>query len=114
MQIGIPKERHPGERRVATTPEVAGQLQKLGFKVAVEAGAGAGANFSDEAYRAAGATIAPNAQALWADSDVVMKVRPPAPAGDGEPAEMDRIRRGQTLISFLWPAQNPAMLASLA
>jgi NAD(P) transhydrogenase subunit alpha len=114
MQIGIPKERHAGERRVATTPDVAGQLQKLGFKVAVETGAGAGANFSDEAYRSAGATIAPNAQSLWAESDVVMKVRPPAPAADGEPAEMDRLRRGQTLISFLWPAQNPAMLASLA
>ena len=57
MRIGIPKELHDGERRVATTPEVAAQLQKLGFTVAVETGAGAAANFTDDAYAAAGGTI---------------------------------------------------------
>ncbi|MFN3920579.1 MAG: NAD(P)(+) transhydrogenase (Re/Si-specific) subunit alpha, partial [Methylohalobius sp.] len=51
MKIGVPKEVHPGERRVAVTPQVAEQLQKLGFAVAVEAGAGAQANFPDDAYR---------------------------------------------------------------
>ncbi|PZN74451.1 MAG: hypothetical protein DM484_21310, partial [Candidatus Methylumidiphilus alinenensis] len=50
MRIGIPKEIHDGEKRVATTPEVAEKLQKLGFTVAVEAGAGEGADYSDAAY----------------------------------------------------------------
>ena len=57
MRIGIPKELHDGEKRVATTPEVATQLQKLGFTVAIESGAGAAANFTDAAYAAAGVTI---------------------------------------------------------
>jgi len=59
MKIGVPKEIHDGERRVATTPDVVAQLQKLGFSVAVESGAGALASFSDDAYRAAGATASP-------------------------------------------------------
>jgi len=57
MKIGIPKEYYPGERRVAATPEVATQLQKLGYDVAVEAGAGAAASFSDEAYAEAGCEL---------------------------------------------------------
>ena len=61
MRIGIPKELHDGEKRVATTPEVAAQLQKLGFTIAIEAGAGAAANFTDAAYSAAGVTIVPTA-----------------------------------------------------
>ena len=56
MKIGVPKEIHAGEKRVATTPEVIGHLKKLGFEVLVEAGAGAEAHFSDAAYSEAGAT----------------------------------------------------------
>ena len=70
MRIGVPKEVHEGERRVATTPEVATQLQSLGFTVAVETGAGAGANFSDDAYRQAGATIVGAPDELWASRHV--------------------------------------------
>src|SRR4051812_20902454 len=110
MQIGIPKERHAGERRVAATPEVAGQLQKLGFTVAVEAGTGAAANFGDDAYATAGATIVAGAEALWSSSDIVLKVRPPEPLTNGLASEIEYLRRGQTLISFLWPAQNPSLL----
>ena len=65
MTIGIPKEIFPGERRVATVPDVVEKLIKLGFAVTVESGAGEGANFSDDAYEAAGATIAPSAAELW-------------------------------------------------
>ena len=57
MKIGVPRETHAGERRVATTPEVAGQLMKLGYSVAVQSGAGNEASFSDDAYRAAGCEI---------------------------------------------------------
>ena len=55
MKIGIPREIFPNEKRVATTPEVAAQLQKLGFSIAIESGAGETANFADQAYADAGA-----------------------------------------------------------
>jgi len=107
MKIGIPKELHAGEKRVATTPDVASGLQKLGFSVAVEAGAGAGASYSDAAYQEAGCDIVATAKELWEQADIVMKVRAP------EGGEMDLLRSGQTLICFLWPAQNPEMLKTL-
>ena len=77
MKIGIPKEIHSGEKRVATTPDVAEKIQKLGFSICVESGAGEGANISDEAYREAGVEIVADAKTLWDSSDLVMKVRPP-------------------------------------
>ena len=107
MKIGVPKENFPGERRVATTPEVAAQLMKLGFDVAVETGAGAEASFSDEAYREAGCEVVDQAADLWAHSDIVMKVRAP------DDAEAANVRADQTVISFLWPAQNPELLEKL-
>ena len=81
QRIGVPREIFPGEKRVATVPDVVEKLVKLGFAVAVEAGAGDGANFSDDTYRAAGAQVLPDAAALWAASDIVFKVRPPSAAG---------------------------------
>ncbi|HEX5070890.1 MAG TPA: Re/Si-specific NAD(P)(+) transhydrogenase subunit alpha [Vicinamibacterales bacterium] len=114
MRIGVPTEIHEGEMRVATTPEVAAQLQKLGFAVSVEAGAGAGSNFSDDAFRAAGATVVADTRALWAESDIILKVRPPARHPRLGVDETDWLREGQVLISFLWPAQNPELLKQLA
>ena len=108
MRIGIPRETRDGEKRVAATPEVAVQMQKLGFSIAVEAGAGAAASFDDAAFRDAGAEVVADRQALWADSDIIVKVR--APEGD----EIELLRPGQVLISFLWPAQNPDLLEGLA
>jgi NAD(P) transhydrogenase subunit alpha len=107
MKIGVPKEIHEGERRVATTPDVVSQLSKLGFSVAVEAGAGAAANYADEAYEAAGCEIVASARDVYSQSDIVMKVRAP------EGGEADLLKSGQTLISFLWPAQNPELLKDL-
>ncbi len=114
MKIGIPKEIHPGERRVATTPEAAEWLRKLGFEIAIEAGAGAGANFADDAYREAGVEVLPDARALWAAADIVLKVRAPAVNGALGVHEADLLREGATLASFLWPAQNPDLLDRLA
>jgi len=107
MKIGVPRETHAGERRVATTPEVAGQLMKLGYSVAVQSGAGNEASFSDDAYRAAGCEILASAKEIFAQADIVMKVR--APEGD----ELGLLRKGQVLISFIWPAQNAELLKTL-
>ncbi|MDH4109394.1 MAG: Re/Si-specific NAD(P)(+) transhydrogenase subunit alpha [Gammaproteobacteria bacterium] len=107
MKIGVPGENYAGERRVATTPEVASQLMKLGYGVVVQSGAGAEANFSDDAYRSVGCEIAASAKEIYASSDIVMKVRAP------EGAELGLLRSGQTLICFLWPAQNPGLLKTL-
>jgi len=108
MKIGVPKETYAGEKRVATTPEVISWLQKLGYSVAVESGAGAGANFSDEAYSEAGAEIATDTKALWDNSDIIFKVRAP------DDNEVDLLHDGQTLISFIWPAQNEALMQKLS
>lgn len=108
QRIGVPRETFPGEKRVATVPEVVEKLVKLGFSVAVEAGAGDAANFGDEAYRAAGAEIAPDAATVWATSDIVFKARPPSPE------EVALMREGGILIGFIWPAQNPELMQQMA
>jgi len=106
MRIGVPRELYAGEKRVATTPDVAAQLIKMGFEVAVESKAGAAANYSDASYEAAGCSVV-SGDKIWSDSDIVLKVRGP---DDDEAA---RLKSGQTLISFLWPAQNPELLQKL-
>jgi NAD(P) transhydrogenase subunit alpha len=114
MKIGVPKEIQDGERRVATTPDAVGQLRKLGFDVIVESGAGAAASFPDGAYEQAGAALAPDARAVWSSADIILKVRGPAPHPALGVHEAELLREGQTLISFLWPAQNPDLLQRLA
>ena len=106
--IGVPRETAAGEKRVATVPEIVEKLIKLGFKVVVQSGAGDQANFSDDAYRAAGAEIVDTAGSLWATSDIVFKVRGPGAE------EVGLVREGGTLVSFIWPAQNPELLKQLA
>ncbi len=108
LTIGVPREVYAGEKRVASVPDVVEKLIKLGFSVVVESGAGDAANFSDDTYRAAGAEIADSAAALWARADLVFKVR--APSVD----EVSLMKDGGSLISFIWPAQNPELLQSLA
>ncbi|KGB81849.1 NAD(P) transhydrogenase subunit alpha [Rhodovulum sp. NI22] len=104
MKIGAPKEVFEGEARVAMTPESALQLQKLGYDCAIETGAGAAAGFSDDAYAQAGVEIIKTPAALWKAVDIVIKVREP------NETEAKRLTKGQTLISFFWPAQNEALL----
>ena len=106
MKIGIPRELFAGEKRVATTPDVASQLIKLGFDVAVESNAGSAANYSDASYKAAGCSVV-TVDEIWNESDIVLKVRGP------DKQESMRLKSGQTLISFLWPAQNPELLQLL-
>ena len=106
--IGVPKETAAGEKRVATVPEAVEKLIKLGFKVMVQSGAGDGANCSDDTYRAAGAEIAATAAQLWSGADIVFKVGVPTTEDVG------LLREGGTLISFIWPAQNPELMQQLA
>ena len=114
MKIAVPVEIHPGEKRVATTPEVVVKLIEAGFEVLVEAGAGDGANFSDQAYRDAGAEIASDAQTLWSSGDLFIKVRPPQQNTILGVNETELMRLGTRLISFIWPAQNEPLLKQLA
>ncbi len=107
-KVGIPKEVYPGECRVAATPDTAKVLQKLGFEVLVESGAGVAANFPDDAYKEAGCQVVPDAPTLWGAVDIVLKVRQP------ELHEVEMLPEGGTLISFIWPAQNQDLLNQLA
>jgi NAD(P) transhydrogenase subunit alpha len=106
--IGVPKEVFPGEKRVATVPETIPKLMKLGFSVVVQAGAGEAASIGDDAYAAAGAKVLPDAAAVWSAVDIVFKVRAP------NAQEVQGMHEGQILVSFIWPAQNPELLQSLA
>jgi NAD(P) transhydrogenase subunit alpha len=108
MRIGIPKENFKGERRVATTPDAAKELQKLGYEVSIESGAGDAAKFRDSAYQDAGVEVTTSKQKLFEDSDIILKVREP------DSDELQMLREGQVFISFLTPAQNPELLATFA
>ena len=106
MKLGIVKETRPEERRVAASPNVVAKWVKAGWEVAIERGAGVDARYPDSQYEAAGAVVVDRAVAWGAD--IVLKVRPP------EEAEVDQLREGGCLISFVYPGQNEALVAKLA
>lgn len=117
MKVGVPRERAPGERRVALVPETVKKLVDAGMEVVVEAGAGSLAGFHDPEYAEAGATVADDAAVF--SCDVVAKVAPPSLDGeasvDGEPSgEVARLREGGALIGFLLPLTSPELIKRLA
>lgn len=114
MKIGVPKEIEPGEKRVAVTPDVAAKIIKLGFSVTMEAGAGLAANYEDELYKKIGVEIVEDPKALWLQSDLILKVRPPKKHPELGFYGIELLQKNQTLISFLYPAQNQALLEDLA
>ena len=114
MKIGVPREIHPGESRVAATPESAEKLIKLGFSVALESGAGDKAKFSDAAYREYGVEIITDTKELWRTADIILKVRAPKTHPELCLDEVELLHQGQTLISFIWPAQNQDLMQRLA
>ena len=114
MLIGIPKEIHDGERRVATTPEAAEKLRSLGYEVAIESGAGKPANFSDDAYREAGVKVFETAREVWERADIILKVRPPETHPELCVDEAELLHKNKTLISFIQPAVNTELLERLA
>ena len=109
MKVGISKEIADGERRVAATPETARRLiEKLGFDVIVESGAGQPASFPDAQYEAVGCQVVSDAAEIWSNADLVLKVRAPCES------ELEQLRKGQLVIAFLAPAQHPELLDQIA
>lgn len=109
LTVGVPLEVFPNERRVALTPQNTALLLKKGFsRILVEKSAGLHAQFLDEQYRAAGAILVDRTE-LFASSDILLKVRPPI-----QGQELEQIKNGSTLISFLYPNQNKDIVDALA
>lgn len=102
MLIGVPRELLESENRVAATPKTVQQILKLGFDVIVEHDAGFKASFEDQAFIDAGAKIGSSSE-VW-HSDIIFKVNPPTDA------EIDQMKEGATLVSFIWRAQNPDLM----
>jgi NAD(P) transhydrogenase subunit alpha len=113
MKLGIPKELHQHERRVAASPATVARLVQAGWRVLLERGAGEAASYPDRLYEQAGAELVAGAAEVWGAADVVAKVRPPLLAADGT-SEADGLAPGATLISFLFPAANGPLLGRLA
>ena len=108
MKVGIPSEIFPSELRVAATPKTVKRLQKQGFEVYIQHNAGIKANFSDQEFEEAGAKIVSTASDIYAKSDIVLKVKEPTME------EIDMMKEGLVLLSYLWPAQNQSLLQKLA
>lgn len=108
MRVGIPIEISKDELRVAATPKTVQRLQKQGFEVFIQDGAGLKANYSNEEFTAAGATIVPSANDIYGSSDIVLKVLPPTDE------EISMMREGLVMLSYLWPGQNQELLQKLA
>ncbi len=107
MKIGCPKEIKPQEFRVGMTPDAVREAVAHGHQVLVETGAGIGAGFADQDYTAAGAQIAPDAEAVFAGAELIVKVKEP------QPAERSRLREGQVLFTYLHLAPDPAQTRDL-
>src|ERR1700758_3899735 len=108
MRVGIPKETLSGERRVAAVPETVSRMTKAGTQVVVETGAGRDAFIDDREFEAAGATIAPSAQALLSEADVLLKVNKPTID------EIQQMKSGAVLVAFLQPFASPDVIKKLA
>jgi proton-translocating NAD(P)+ transhydrogenase subunit alpha len=108
MKVAVPKEIAPGERRVALTPDAAAALVKTRLEVLIEAGAGTGAFHADAAFEKAGARIVPDASTLYREADIVLKVQKPTLA------EVDQLREGAVLVSFLQALTSLDLVQRLA
>ena len=107
MKIGVPREVKNHEYRVALTPAGALELTRAGHHVVVERGAGVGSAISDDDFEAAGARIAPTADDVWAEADLLLKVKEPIEQ------EYHRLRRGQVLFTYLHLAASRACTEAL-
>ncbi len=113
MKVGVPKEIVVGENRVAVVPDAVGLLRKAGPQILFESGAGEGAFFPDRAYEAAGATIVSDPVALFTEADAVLKVQAPVLNPVLGKHEVELMREGTVLISFLQPHSHPDLVNRL-
>ena len=103
MHVGIPTETKNNEFRVAITPSGVTELTRRGHEVLIQAGAGEGSAIADSDFKAAGAQLIATAEDVWAEADLVLKVKEPTPI------EYSRMRRNQTLFTYLHlAASRPA------
>jgi NAD(P) transhydrogenase subunit alpha len=114
MKVAIIKERRAHERRVAATPDSVKHMVGMGLQPVIETGAGAAAYFVDDAYRAAGAAIAPDAAAALAEAEIVLKVQRPLSGAADSIDELGPMRRGAAMAGLLAPLQNPDDVAAYA
>ena len=114
MKIAVLRESRPFERRVALVPESCQKLIKTGFTVGVEAGAGAHAGYTDEAYEESGATVESEAEGLVRSADFLLKVNAPGNGADAGRSEMEWMRDGTYLLGSLMPLRNLSTMESLA
>jgi H+-translocating NAD(P) transhydrogenase subunit alpha len=114
MRIGVPKERRPSESRVAASPDTVKRLVGRGIEVLIESGAGEAARFDDRSFSDAGARLVDDPRTLYVEADVVLKVRRPLAAGEGELDETGLLRPGQVLVGMLDPYQNADQVAAYA
>ncbi|WP_413175170.1 Re/Si-specific NAD(P)(+) transhydrogenase subunit alpha [Anabaena azotica] len=113
MKIAVAKEIEVCERRVSLIPDIVAKLVKQGLEIYVESGAGDKAYFTDADYEAAGAKIISDVATLWSEADILLKVSPPQEREDGR-SEIDLLKPGSVLISFLNPLGNPVIAEKLA
>ncbi|MCB0363477.1 MAG: Re/Si-specific NAD(P)(+) transhydrogenase subunit alpha, partial [Bdellovibrionales bacterium] len=111
--IGVPKETKAGEARIALSPEGAHKLIEMGFQVFIEKDAGNLAHFPDSQYQTQGAKIVENAQQLWNQSDIILKINPPMTHPRFKWHEAEQLQEGAHLISLIWPSQNSELLQIL-
>lgn len=115
LNIAVPRDRQPGETRVPVTPDTTRKLIDLGFTVTLERGAGEAAQYADDLYQEAGATIESDVGKLYASADVLLKINgPQAQHAELKSSEVDALGKNKTWISFLAPAQNPEMLENFS
>jgi NAD(P) transhydrogenase subunit alpha len=116
LKVGIPRERMSGERRVSATPETVGKLTGKGARVLVEKGAGEGSLFSDREYLDNKGEIVEDVEQIFAESDIILKVKEPLFSEQKNKHEADMTRQGQYLVCFLHPASpsNHSMIKKLA
>ncbi|MFH1517980.1 MAG: alanine dehydrogenase, partial [Pseudomonadota bacterium] len=107
MRIGVPTEIKKQESRVGLTPESAGELTRAGHEVNIQSGAGLGSGFANEAYTLVGAKILPDADAVFAASELIVKVKEP------QPEETARLTPAHTLFTYLHLAPDPVQAAGL-
>lgn len=110
MKLAVLKERRPYETRVAATPETVKKLIGLGFHITIEKGAGEASHFPDDAYKAAGATVAPTPQKTLEKAQVVLKVQAPMTSKDGGEDEMALLPTGSLLLGMLSPSSKTDLL----